>query len=66
MYQLYFIDETAFDPKKMVGEFSDLSNARARAEKELTRNNDTKYVIEQTTGHVDSYGNLLATVVEEN
>lgn len=66
MYQLYIIDETAFDPKKLVGEFSDIDNVRARLKKEFTRNEDTKYIIEQTTGHVNSYGDLIATVVEEN
>lgn len=66
MYQLYIIDESAFDPKKLVGEFSDIDNAHARLKKEFTRNEDTKYIIEQTTGHVNSYGDLIATVVEEN
>jgi len=66
MYQVYVIDETAFNPKKLLGEFSSLDIARARAEKELTRDQDTKYIIEETTGHVDSYGELLTTVVEEN
>lgn len=66
MYQAYIIDETAFDPKKLVGEFSDLENAHARIQKELSRNKDAKYVIEETTGHFNSYGELIATVVEEN
>lgn len=66
MYHVYFIDETAFNPKKPAGEFSSIECAHARVEKELARNNDTKYVIEETTGHVDSYGELLTTVVEEN
>lgn len=66
MYQLYIIDESAFDPKKLVGEFSDIDNAHARLKKEFARNEDTKYIIEQTTGHVNSYGDLIATIVEEN
>lgn len=66
MYQLYIIDEEAFDPKKLVAEFSDIDNVRARLQKEFARDNDTKYIIEQTTGHVDSYGNLIPTVIEEN
>lgn len=66
MYHVYVIDESAFDPKKLVGEFSNIDNARAKVEKELAKDKDTKYIIEQTTGHVDSYGELLATVVEEN
>lgn len=66
MYQLYVLDEAAFDPKKFVGEYSNIDTVRARLEKEFVKDKDTKYVIEQTTGHVDSYGELLVTVVEEN
>lgn len=66
MYHVYVIDETAFDPKKAIGDFSDLENARARVQRELAKDKDIKYIIEETTGHVDSYGELLATVVEEN
>lgn len=66
MYQLYIIDETAFDPKKLIGDFSNLDNVHTRLKKEFDKNEDTKYVIEETTGHVDSYGELIATVVEEN
>lgn len=66
MYQLYVIDESAFDPKKMLGEFSDIDNVRARLQKEFTKDKDVKYIIEQTTGHVNSYGDLIAEVIEEN
>lgn len=66
MYQVYIIDESAFDPKKLIGEFSDIDNAHTRLQKEFVKNAGTKYVIEQTTGHVNSYGELIATVVEEN
>lgn len=66
MYHVYVIDESAFDPKKHIGDFSDIDNAHARLQKEITRDPETKYIIEQTTGHVNSYGELIATVVEEN
>lgn len=66
MYQLYVMDESAFDSKKLIGEFSNIDNAHARLEKEFAKDKDTKYVLEETTGHVNSYGDLLATVVEEN
>lgn len=66
MYQLYVIDKTAFDPKKLIGEFSDIDNVHARLQKELDKNKDTKYIIEQTTGHVNSYGEPIASIVEKN
>lgn len=66
MYQVFIIDESAFDSKKLIGEFSDIDNAHARLKKEFAKDEDTKYVIEQTTGHVNSYGELISTVIEEN
>lgn len=66
MYQLYVMDETAYESKKMIGEYSSIDSVRARLDKEFAKDKDTKYIIEQTTGHVDSYGELLTTVVEEN
>jgi len=66
MYQVYVIDESAYDSKKLIGEFGSIDNARIRLEKEFAKDAETKYVIEQTTGHVDGLGNLVATVFEEN
>lgn len=66
MYQLYVIDESAFDPKKKIGDFSNIDSVRTRLEKEFTKNKDIKYIIEETDGCVDSYGELIATVFEEN
>lgn len=66
MYQVYIIDESAFDSKKLIGEFSNIDSAHTRIEKELAKNKDIKYILEETTGHVDSYGELLTTVIEEN
>ena len=66
MYQLYVIDEAAFDPKKLVSESSDINNIRARLQKEFAKNENTKYIIEETSGNFNSYGDLVATLVEEN
>jgi len=66
MYQLYVIDESAFDPKKLIGEYSSIDSTRARLAKEFVKDKDTKYIIEETTGHVDGLGNLVADVFEEN
>lgn len=66
MYQVYIKQETGFESKKLVGEYKDFDKAQEKIEAELAKNKDIKYIIEETTGHVDSYGELLATVVEEN
>ncbi len=66
MYQVYIKTETGFDRKKLIGEFSDISKAYEKIETELTKNKDLKYVIEEITGSVDIYGELITNVVEEN
>jgi hypothetical protein len=66
MYQLYIKKETGFETKKLIAEFKDSDSAYVRIETELAKDKDLKYILEETTGHVDSYGDLLATVVDEN
>ena len=66
MYQVYIKTETGFDQKKLIGEFKDYDKAYETIEVELEKNKDLKYVIEETTGHVNIYGDLEVTVIEEN
>ena len=66
MYQVYIKKESGFNPKKLIGEFKEYEQASEKIESELAKNPDIKYVIEETTGRVDNYGDLIATVVEEN
>ena len=66
MYYVYIKKETGFESKKLIGEYKDVDKAYEKIENELAKNQDIKYVIEETTGHVDSYGELLATVIDEN
>lgn len=66
MYQVYVIDEEAFDPKKMVGEYSNIDKAYAKVDNILKKDSEAKYIIEETSGFVDNYGELIATVVDSN
>lgn len=66
MYYVYIKKETGFESKNLVGQFKDIDDAYAKIESELAKNKDVKYVLEETTGHVNSYGELIAEVVEEN
>lgn len=66
MYQVYIKKETGFESKTLIGEFKDYDKASEKIENELAKNKDFKYILEETTGHVNSYGDLVATVVEEN
>lgn len=66
MYQVYIKKETGAISKQLIGEFDDLEDAFEKAESELAKNKDIKYVIEETTGQVDIYGELITRVVEKN
>jgi len=66
MFNVYIIREKGFSTKDLIGEYKDFDKAHERIERELAKNKDIKYVIEETTGHVNSYGELLTDVVEEN
>ena len=62
MYQLYIEKETSFAPD-LEGEYEDLEDARAAAEKAKAQDSSIYYEIKETDGHVYNYGELIATVV---
>lgn len=64
MYQLYIERESDYSPKK-IGEYKELEDAQARAQKEKAADESISYVIEETNGSISSYGDLLTTVIEE-
>jgi hypothetical protein len=66
MYQIYAKTESGFDNKKLIAEYSSIEKVRERVDAELNKNPELKYIIEETTGRVDIYGELIANVVEEN
>lgn len=66
MYQVYIKTSASYDGKKLLGEFSDYEKACEKVEAELEKNKDIKYVIEESDGSVNSYGDLITWVVDEN
>ncbi len=66
MYQVYLKEQDGFNTKQLVGEYRDIDDAYAKVDGILAKDKDKKYVIEETDGHVDNYGELIPTVVEEN
>ena len=63
MYQLFVETETSFAPD-LAGEFKELDEARAAAKQAQAENPDIMYEIKETDGHVNNYGELIATVEE--
>ena len=66
MFYVYLKQDTGFEDKKLVGEYSDVKKAYEKAEAILAKDKDAKYVIEETSGYVDNYGELIPTIVYEN
>jgi hypothetical protein len=66
MYQLYKKTESSYDKRKLIGEYRELEKVRSIIDAELAKDPEFKYIIEETTGKVDVYGELIVDVVDEN
>ncbi len=66
MFQVYTQKKGSELTKTLVKEFKDLEEAFDCAEKAIEGKEDLKYIIEETTGHFNSYGELLVDVVAES
>ena len=66
MYQVYVERNYSELSRNLLGEYSSLEEARAVAKKAITENDELNYIIEETDGHFNSYGDLVTTVVEES
>ncbi len=63
MYQVYIDKPSYFEPD-MAGEFKNLADAEAFAEREKAQDSEISYTIEETNGCVNSYGEQITTVVK--
>lgn len=66
MYQVYVERNYSELSRNLLGEYSSLEDARAAAKKAISENDELNYIIEETDGHFNSYGDLVTTVVEES
>lgn len=66
MFHVYTQKKGAELTKTLIKEFKDLEEAFECAEKAIEGKPDFKFVIEETTGHFNSYGDLLTDVVAES
>ena len=65
MFHVYTQKKGAELTKTLVNDFFFFLEAFACAEKSIEGKSDLKYIIEETSGHFNSYGELLADVVAE-
>ena len=66
MYHVYKKEKNVYDAKVLLGDYKDLDEADKRIEEELAKYPNFKYSLEETTGHVNNYGDLIVDIIEEN
>jgi hypothetical protein len=63
MYRVLIETPTSFSAK-LIGEFENLDDAEEKAFAEKEKNPDVTWIIEETSGGFNSYGELLSTEIE--
>ena len=66
MFQVYTSTDKSQDSKKFVAEFKEWDEAMDCAEAAIEGKTGIRYIVEETNGTVDSYGELIASVVAES
>ena len=66
MFQVYTATDKSELSKNLIGEFSDYGEAMDCAEQAIEGKPGLRYIVEETNGCVNSYGELIATVVAES
>lgn len=64
MYMLYVEKEDSFS-EDLVGEYSNLEDAKAKLEKIKAKYDNISYRIEEAAGGFNSYGERLTNIIEE-
>lgn len=65
MYHIYTIKNHSEFSKTLVAETKDYDEALQKAEKAIEGKEGYNYIVEETDGSMNSYGDLIATVVAE-
>ena len=61
MYHVFVERNYSELSRQNIGEFMSLEEARACAKKAISANGDPNYIIEETDGHFNSWGELVFT-----
>lgn len=62
MYNVFIKKQGQYNPD-LVGEYTDINEAVALAQSLKEKDETISYTIEETSGHFDSYGEPISTVV---
>ncbi len=66
MFQVYTSTDKSELSKNLIGEFKDWDEAMDCAEQAIEGKTGIRYIVEETNGIVNSYGELIASVVAES
>ena len=66
MYHVYTEKNRSELTKTLIGDFKDYDEAMEAAEKAIEGKPELNYIVEETDGHFNSYGELDAEVVERS
>lgn len=66
MYHVYTEKNRSEFSKTLIGDFSDYDEAMDCAEKAIEGKPEMRYIVEETDGHFNSYGDLVTTIVAES
>lgn len=66
MYHVYTERDYSEFSRTLIGEYTDLDEAKAAAQKAIDADSELNYIIEETDGHVNNYGELITTVVAQS
>jgi hypothetical protein len=66
MYHVYTEKDYSEFSKTLVGEFTDLEEAMEKARTSIENRPELRYIVEETDGHVNNYGELITTVIAES
>lgn len=66
MYHVYTERDYSEFSRTLIGEYTDLEEAKAAAEKAIKEDSELNYIIFETDGHVNNYGDLITTVVAQS
>ncbi len=66
MFQVYTEKDHSNLTKTMIGEFADEDEAIEFAKKAIEGKTGFRYIVEETTGVFNSYGEQISTVVDES
>lgn len=66
MYHVYTERDYSEFSRTLIGEYTDLEEAKEVAEKAIKEDPELNYIIFETDGHVNNYGDLITTVVAQS